>query len=591
MAAPTANDDALLRQALAAHQSGQIDRAIPLYRKLLARFADNAQILYLLGTAEAQCGRFSDGVAMLERSLQIAPDNPVAHFNLGKALHHLGRCDDAVWSYARAVGLKPDYAEALFNMAKALRDLARFEEALHCYDQLIRLKPKHALALLHRGSVLHALKQLPDALNSIDAALGARPDWIEALIDRAAVQQDMQRHEDALRSLEQVLRHDPNCAEAHLDRGSVLHDLGHAQEALVSIERAIALKPAVAEAHYNRGDVLQDLKRFDEAIRSYDRAIELKPDFADAYWNKALVALLTGDFEAGWPLYEWRAQGSRRIAGADPSVKPLWLGEVPIAGKTLLVQSEQGIGDIIQFCRYLPLVEALGANIIFELPRAVLTLVQTLPCRFVAVERSTEVPPHDLRCPLLSLPLALRTTLQTVPAQTPYLNPDERKREAWRTRLGAKRGMRIGLAWSGNPRHINDRRRSIRFTSLLPLLELTCEFHSLQIECRAEDRQAIAKATQLHDHRNDLADFSDTAALVAEMDLVISVDTAVAHVAAALGRPVWVLLPFVPDFRWLLDRSDSPWYPTATLYRQPALGDWAGVIAKVRDDLKSMLSR
>jgi hypothetical protein len=265
------------------------------------------------------------------------------------------------------------------------------------------------------------------------------------------------------------------------------------------------------------------------------------------------------------------------------------MGEPSIGGRTLLVHAEAGMGDTIQFCRYLPMVEATGARIVFEVQSALVALVSTLECRLTLVHGGQELPHFDAHCPLMSLPLAFRTEVATIPAAVPYLYADEHKRRQWRDRLGEKRGLRVGLVWAGNPEHGNDQNRSVALKALGPLLDLPVEFHSLQREYRDGDEAWLGRqAPLIRDHRQELNDFSDTAALAAELDLVISVDTSVAHLAGALGRPVWILLPFVPDWRWLIERTDSPWYPSATLFRQSRLGDWDSVIGKVRGELAKL---
>lgn len=473
----------LLQQALALHQSGNVEQAAALYRQLAKRFPRNAQLLHLLGTAESQRGNRLEGIRLLEESIRIAPNNSEAHNN------------------------------------------------------------------------------------------------------RAIVLTELNRLDEALRSFEQATRIDPENVGAHLGLADTLHSLSRYDDAVRSYERAVQLAPSNAFAHYSMGFNLQLLGRYREAMRSYELATRYKPDLGEAHWNRSLLKLLTGDFAEGWRLYEWRwqAASSRKFRRDFPH--PLWLGQESIAGRTILVHAEAGLGDSIQFCRYLPMVERLGARIVLEIQSALVTLVSTLKCDFVVVHGGQEIPRFDVQCPMMSLPLAFGTGLDTIPAEVPYLHADPERQRRWRERLGAKTSPRVGLVWSGSEEHGNDRNRSIGLETLRPLFDLPIEFHSLQKEYRQADRELLGRLPQIRDHHRELEDLSDTAALIGELDLVISVDTSVAHLAGALGGKVWVLLPFVPDFRWLLDRSDSPWYPTATLFRQRRAGDWDDVIRQVRGEL------
>jgi hypothetical protein len=347
---------------------------------------------------------------------------------------------------------------------------------------------------------------------------------------------------------------------------------------------ALASRPDYAEAFANRGVLLYDLKRFDEALASYDSAIALRPDYADAHFFKGLSSLVTGDLPRGWIEYEWRRKApAARIPKRDFS-QPLWLGGDDIAGKTILLHSEQGLGDTIQFCRYAALVAARGARVILEVEAPLRELMTGLAGTAGIIAKGSALPDFDIQCPLPSLPLAFKTRLDTIPSTTPYLRVPKQALGYWNALLGAKRSLRIGLAWAGNAKHVRDRERSMRLRDLLPLLDIEATFVSLQKEVRAADAETLANCGVLQFGRK-LGDFSDTAALISQLDLVISVDTSVAHLAGALGKRVWILLTHAPDWRWLLDRDDSPWYATARLFRQDDTREWHGVIARVRDAL------
>jgi len=376
----------------------------------------------------------------------------------------------------------------------------------------------------------------------------------------------------------------PGDAAVLNNRGVTLHKLRRFEQALASYDLALASRPDYTEALVNRGVTLSDLTRFDEALASYDQAIALRPDDADAHFFKSLSSLVTGDFERGWIEYEWRRKApSARITTRHFS-KPLWLGEDDIAGRTILLHSEQGFGDTIQFCRYVTLVAARGARVILEVEEPLCELMTSLAGATEVIAKGDPRPDFDWHCPLPSLPLTFKTRLETIPSDVPYLRVSKQAQEHWNALLGTGRGLRIGLAWAGNAKHVRDMERSIGLRDLLPLLEIDARFVSLQKELRAGDAEILSRRNVLR-FGGEFGDFADTAALISQLDLVISVDTAVAHLAGALGKPVWILLTHAPDWRWLLERDHSPWYPNARLFRQSETREWGSVTKRVRDAL------
>ena len=417
------------------------------------------------------------------------------------------------------------------------------------------LRPEYAEAHSNRGNALHELKRFGEALASYDRALALRPDF----------------------------------SEAHSNRGNALQELRRFEEAVASYDRALALRGDLAEAHSNRGNALKELARFDEALASYEAALAVRPDFADAHFNEAMCRLLIGDLYRGWEKSEWRWETEQIRNGKRDLSQPLWLGSEEIAGKTILLHAEQGLGDTIQFGRYAPLVAARGARVILEVQRPLHGLMSTLSSTVHVASSGDPLPDFDFHCPLLSLPLAFATRLDTIPSATRYLSARDEQTRAWRERLGRHDKPRIGLAWAGNPRkelpgaNRIDGQRSIALDRLAPLFEVTaCEFFSLQKGGEAvRQLRDSALRHQVTDLTDDLHDFSDTAALIENLDLVISVDTSVAHLAGALGKPFWLLNRYNTCWRWLLDREDSPWYPTARLFRQDTTREWEPVIRRV----------
>jgi Tfp pilus assembly protein PilF len=478
----------------------------------------------------------------------------------------------------------------LFDLGLALNARKQHQKALESFDLAIQLQPDFFEAHGNRGAMLAALGRHHDAIQSYRTALAIKSDFADAHCNIGSALTHLQRYDEALASLDRALALRPDYPDALYNRGNALKALKRYEEALESYDRAIALQPNHADAHNNRGQVLRELDRYDEALASYDRALALRSQHVMAHCNAAALRLLTGDFERGWVHYEWRWQKKSVIPLQRNFSQPTWHGGDPIAGKTILIHSEQGLGDTIQFCRYVPLVAARGVRVIFEVQKALQTLMTSLGGGAQIVPKGGPLPAFDLHCPLVSLPLAFGTRLETIPSTTGYLSAPAQRMTMWQSRLQGQRHPRIGLVWSGNPGHERDRERSVGLREFLPLLDTLgagATFVSLQKDVRAEDAALLKGRADILDYGNALEDFSDTAALISQLDLVISVDTSVAHLAGALGKPVWILLTYFPDWRWLLGRDDSPWYPTARLFRQDESRTWEGVVAGAREALQS----
>ncbi len=577
--------DALFRYAFFMHQAGNLNDAISSYKQLLNQFPDEPQILNLLGAALLQLENFEEAVRILKRSLVVDQNQPMVLSNLGYGFHKLQRFDEALSFCDRAIALKPDFADAYNNRGLVLRELNRFQEALESYCNAITLKPSFADAHNNKGAALYELKRFNEALMNYDCAINLNPDFGEAVFNRAVLLNELERFAEALMSYNHVIILKPDFADAYFDRGIILFKSKRFEEALENFDYAVDLKPDFADAYNNRGVVLKEINDFEGALASCDKACTLKTDCADANWNRAFLKLALGDYKEGWKLYEWRWK--TLLKGLERSFdKPLWLGDASLSGKTILIYAEQGFGDVIQMCRYLPMLNGLGANVILEVRYQLMSLLSTLKGNIVFVETGSTLPFFDFQCPIMSLPLAFNSTIENIPNDVPYLFTNIDKQHEWQDRLGVKTKKRIGLVCSGSIEHLNDQNRSMQFNLFKPLLNLPFEFHLLQKEIRAEDVALLSEFPHVKMHQENLNDFSDTAALINEMDLVISVDTSVAHLAGALGKSAWVLISWVPDFRWLLDRTDSPWYSTVTLFRQPELGNWERVIDDVCQKLK-----
>jgi len=580
--------DALCNRGAALHLLKRYDEALAACDRSIALQPDYAEAHANRGNTLRSLQRHNEALAACDRALALVPDFAEAHCNRGSALHALRRFDEALASFDRALALRPAYADALCSRGAALHALKRYDEALATCDRSIALQPDCAEAYSNRGNTLRSLRRYNEALEACDRALALAPDFAEAHCYRGSALHTLQRFDEALANFDRALALRPAYADAQCNRGAALHALRRYDEALMACDRAIALQPDYAEAHCNRGVTLQDMMRCEDALASFSRAVALRPDFAGAHNNEALCRLLMGDFERGWQDHEWRWQTDQLSNERRDFPQPLWLGSGELAGRTILLHAEQGFGDTLQFSRYVPLVAGRGARVILEVQKPLVSLMGTLAGGAQIVARGEPLPAFDLHCPLLSLPLALRTRLDRIPARTPYLAASENKVRAWRDRFARHAKPRIGLVWAGSPRkelaNCNrvDALRSMEFAQLAPLLEVSdCEFYSLQKGGDAVT-QLRASAWRQHvvDWTDDLLDFSDTAALIENLDLVIAVDTAVAHLAGALNKPIWLLNRYNTCWRWLREREDSPWYPSARLFRQDAGRTWDGVVTR-----------
>ena len=590
--------EATLQRAVALHHQGQLARARILYEEILSSYPRHFDALHLLGVIAAVTGDHARAVDLIGRAVDIAPRHAIAHNNRALAYQELGRRDEALAGYERAAALDEKYAEPHFNRGNLFRHDGRWEDALRSYESAIARRYDYAEAHGNRGLVLAKLGLADEALASYERAIVIKPDYVEAHYNRGNILCQLQQWQAAFDSFEKAIAHKHDHAEAYVNRAFALKELGRMNDALASCHRAIVLKPDLATAYSNLGSALTAMGRVPDALSSYDRAIAIAPDAPSIHVNRGLTRLLAGDFAGGWADYEWRWRDTGSWVSKERRgfVQPLWLGETPLDGRTILLHSEQGNGDTIQFCRFAAAVASLGAQVILEVPATLVSLMQGLAGVRQVVAQGSPLPAFDCYCPLLSLPLALQTSLATIPAEVPYLRSDEGLRREWSSVFDHRSAPRVGLVWSSGfhaqqpELWSSNLRRNVPLETMAALSHVGVEYYSLQKGERAESELAELKARgwnglTITDLTARIRDFADTAALIEHLDLVISVDTAVAHLSGALGKPVWLLNRFDSCWRWLLDRSDSPWYPTARVYRQTRLGDWEGVLRRVRADL------
>ena len=610
----------VLERAVRFHTDGELERAEQLYQSILERSPDDFDALHLLGVLRHQQNRSLEALDLLEAALRRIPGSADALSNRAIVLKTLDRYEEALASCDAALLVKPDHIDALSNRAQVLLRLQRFAEALTSADAALARKPSHVPALNNRGYALVKLERLPEAVETFKRVLCNRPNDLDALYDLGNALQLMGKPQEALASYTQVLARKPDRIDAINNSGVVLQRLERFDEALVSFEKALAITPHFAEAHSNRGNVLLRLGRPDAALDAYDKALAVKPSFvtarnnrgtalvalnrhhqavndfnlalashpglAEVEFNRSLALIALGDFKEGWRAFEAR-WGQEHWAGKRRNfTQPLWLGDQPIGGKTILLHSEQGYGDTIQFARYAPLVAAQGASVVLEVHPLLKAVMSTIADVSHVVATDEPLPAFDAHCPLMSLPLAFASELATIPATVPYLSPLVTRVAKWKNRLPDAEAPRVGIVWAGSAAHRNNHNRSIALTEFVRILSTPdIHFVCLQKDLNETDLQVLRRHGGVTVFGDEMADFADTAAIIAMLDLVISVDTSVAHLAGALGRPVWVLLPFSADYRWMIDREDSPWYPSACLLRQHQIGDWGSVLEWLQREL------
>jgi tetratricopeptide (TPR) repeat protein len=615
--------DSLHLLGVIAAQTDNPSKAIELIGKAVAVAANNpaAYAAYgNLGSAHVDLKNLEAALVNFSKAIALNPDFAAAYYGRGNVQRAYKQFDAALSSYNRAIALSPGLAEAYSCRGLVLCELKQFAAAMADYDKAIALRPHYAEAYFNRGALFAQLKQSDAAILSYHRALAIRPDLAQAHYSVGNVFVELQQFDAALAAYNKAIAVKVDYAEAYMHRGNVLAELGQFDAALASHDRAIVLAADSAEPYYNRANLLVQLNQLEAASADYQRAIAIRPDFVEAHLNRgntflalsqlpaafasyedaiaikadyaeaqhhrAVAQLLNGDFSNGWRNYEWRWKLDDTSINKEKRHfrQAVWLGQESIAGKTVLLHGEQGLGDRLQFCRYVRMVAELGARVILETPSPLANLLVNLEGLSQLVATGSPLPAFDYHCPLMSLPLAFNTRLDTIPHSARYLRGDAAKVARWRAKLGEGNRPRIGLAWSGSTAHKHDHKRSIALRELLRFLPPDFQYISLQKELREADRNTL-KSSSLLNFSEELNDFSDTAALCECLDLIISVDTSAVHLSAALGKRTWVLLPFSPDWRWLLDRSDSPWYPTVKLFRQAKIGEWDRVLEQIKAGL------
>jgi tetratricopeptide (TPR) repeat protein len=600
---------------------GKLPEAIVRYQQIIALAPEDAGAYIALGYAQSEAGDLDVAKASFARALALETQSVDAHFLMGQLLLRQKQDKQAAQSFRAALALKPDFDHAWFELARVHDGLTELDAALTGYTRALAINPafvgaavgkvkvllslerwqealeavaiqsksdEYHLMQVYKAVALQRLKRNSEALVAVDKVLLLHPTSVEALQVKGTILSALGRFEDALPVYSQAIGIDPKFAAAMSDAGAIYAKIGRFDEALAMYEQAINAQPDHADALYNRCTAFLHMGRCQDAIVMADKGLTYHPNHADMHWVKSAALLRSGEFEQGWVEYEWRWHA--KLLGSNQAkpqyAQPTWTGQ-PIDGKTIWLYAEQGLGDTLQLLRYVPLLAARGAVVLLTVQDPINSLCSTLQRYCILMKPSQTVPAFDYHCPLFSLPLAFKTDLRTIPAQVPYLQCEHDLQTAWEEKLGAATAPRIGLAWSGNAAFQNDEKRSIPLAILLSALPNNFRYVSLQKEVRQSDQEVLARSS-IFDASQDLRTFADTAALTACMDLVISVDTSVAHLAGALAKPLWVLLPYSPDWRWMMGRSDSVWYPTARLFRQQSDQSWPQVITQINKELGNM---
>ena len=582
---------------LSRHYAEQASRC---FERAVALDPTLAEAHHNLGLARQSLGLNAEALNSQDLALRYRPLYPAALLARARVLNALGRREEASAGFEQSLAAlmqAQPTAEVQFDMAAVLVELERPLEALERLDAALLLRPDFADAHLERAMILDSLERGNESLAALDHYLALRKDLHEKLVDVTGLLQRRGHLSRALQLYEEALEADSDYPGAISNYGSLLQLAHRYDDALAAYDRALQTAGQLFAAHSNRGSVLMDLGRHREALLAFEEALRIQPDSEEVRYNEGLCRLSLGELEKGWEGFEWRWKSalwrkSQKFYGARQFTAERWLGHVPIAGRTILLHPEQGLGDTIQFCRYATELSAMGAKVVLEVQPALKDLLSDLAGVDRLIVVGEPYPPHDLQCPLMSLPLGLETTEATIPAAGGYLgsSPDHVARvKRWRGKLSSRSATRVGVVWSGNASHKNDVHRSIPFVEFSRVMSDRHEFFCLQNEVRDTDLASLSAFPRMQLLCDELTNFADTAALIANLDLVVSVDTSVAHVAGALGKTVWLLLPANPDWRWMLDRQDTPWYSRMRLFRQPSLGDWKTVLEAVRSELDRCL--
>lgn len=613
----------LWQEGLGLHQCGNLSAAKTIYQQILSLDPNHFDSIYLSSAIASQENDLELAKLLLNRALSLNPHHVDATFNLAVLLEKSGDINKALEKYSFLINLMPSHVQAIFNQASIYAKLGKLAEAAQGFQKVISLKPDLVAAQNHYQSLLKTIRdqettfssnldkfarmhekglqlyennQTDAAIKEFEKAALLKPDSAEAFHNLGMSLEKNGQLEEALKSYESALAINHNLAPTHNNIGNVLRELGQAEKSLGSFEKAISLNPDYAEAFSNYGWTLYGLRQFQKSLACYEKALAINPNLLAARFNLSLCQLILGDFINGWTNYEYRFDQPTYLKRTFSTNTPQWRGE-SLQNKTIFVHTEQGLGDTIQFCRYLKQLKALGARVFFEPQAPLLKTLKALDGVSEFISNSQPPPSLDYHCPLMSLPLGFSTALDSIPGEVPYIFADKEKQDFWKEKLASIDKPKVGLVWNGGLRPNQpelwgvNQRRNVPLSLIKNLQTNGIHFVSLQ-KGEVAEQELLQHQEEYWPHGNfsnfnhELKDFSDTAALISQLDLVISVDTSTAHLAGALGKPVWILNRYDGCWRWLSSGIDSPWYPTAKLYRQERVGNWDDVITKICNDLQ-----
>lgn len=575
----------------ALRNQGQLEKALVSLREALRLRPNYPEAYNNVGIVLKHLGKLNEAVASYEQALRLRSDYPEAHNNLGLALAGRGKLEAAVVSYQQAVRLKPDYAEACANLADALAGLGRLAEAAAGYQQALALRPTDPRLHKCLGNALARMDKFPEAEASYREAIRRAPAYAEAINDLGIAHARQNRLDDAIASYRRAIEVKPSFVEALNNLGNALRSAGRFEESLECYRRALEQKPNYADAHNNLGIAYAEQGRFDEAVASYTQCLKLRPDHVDAHMNRALTWLRKGDYAQGWAEYEWRWK--KRSLTNRPPIMPQWNG-FPLAGRRILLFTEQGLGDTIQFVRFCNVLKRQGAGaVILECPEVLVPVLSRTPGIDHLVPQGQPLPDYDVYCPLMNVPGLTATSVESIPAEVPYVFADPELLESWRRELAGIAELKVGINWQGNPKYAGDRHRSIPLAAFEPLARVPgVRLYSIQQLHGLDQLEALKGRFPVTDLGSRLnrttGPFLDSAAVMRNLDLLITCDSSPAHLAGALGAPVWMAISSTPDWRWLSHREDTPWYPSLRIFRQAERFVWGPVFERMAAELRAM---
>jgi tetratricopeptide (TPR) repeat protein len=583
----------ILARAKAMLERGQMGEAEALYQQVLEADPRNAEAFNGLGVIQAQSGKLEQAISSFEQAVRSRPDAAEAsnnlrqalalrHQSLGRAAAEQGKLGEAEDHYRQALRQLPDYVAALGNLGNILRRQGQLAEAESCFRRILELEPNQFQALNDLGALSQEQKMFQEAIELFRRALQVQPNHANAHLNLGVVLAKQGQSGEAAASFRAALAVQPDFAEAHNELGVVLLNADRREEALECFQKALAIRPDFPDAHNNLGNAWLSERRLDEAVACYRRAFEQRPDFVDAHRNCGFALLLKGEWAEGWLHYDWLWKGESRMKG------PRWTGD-SLAGRTILLHSDHGLGDALQFVRFAELLKRQDCRVIVECQEPLVQMLSTCPGVDRVVAKGDPRGEYDFHASLMSLPGVFGTKLDEIPKQVPYLSPPPELRATWNQKLKGEKALKVGIAWQGNKQFAADHLRSIPLKHFVPLSKIPgVRVFSLQMGEGREQLAELDGRPPIIDLSERSGDFMDAAAIIRNLDLVITSDSALAHLAGALGVAVWVAVPFAPDWRWLHDREDSPWYPTMRLFRQRQRGDWVAAFQSIAGELEKL---